>query len=215
MRTGRPKKDIHFPLVQKWIEGEGLTLRAAADRLESETGLRVAHTTLGRRKRILENKRREELIPLPLHDRLIAEIIKKPPLFLEHLVAQLMREMGYECTLTPVSRDGGFDGVVKLDPLGFQRVLIEVKRFALDKPVTRRHLQLFRGAMIGEGALGGIFITTSRLTSGASAFVFKQSPSIVVFDGLKLAKALIEYGVGVTNTGNTPTIDPSFWEDKS
>lgn len=118
--------------------------------------------------------------------------------FFEKIVTDLLEKMGYgKGTVTPVSRDGGIDGVIRTDPLGFDPILIQAKRYRADHVVGRPEIQGFAGAL---GAVTrGAFITTSRFSDEAVRFA-KSFPhsDIVLIDGKLLTDLMIQYNVGVS-----------------
>ena len=72
------------------------------------------------------------------------------PAFFESLVVQLMGKMGYgQGFVTKQSGDGGIDGVINEDKLGFDQICIQAKKWQLDKVVGRPELQKSVGAMAG------------------------------------------------------------------
>ena len=55
------------------------------------------------------------------------------------------------------------------------------------------------GALKGQGANKGIFITTSAFSGEATSYASKiDSPKTVLIDGKDLAQLMIEYSLGVT-----------------
>src|SRR5687768_6408846 len=80
-------------------------------------------------------------VPKSLASRVKLEVLKKtpfrarrPPVFFEDLVLDLLHALGYgasEKDLERVGRsgDGGIDGVISLDKLGFERVCVQAKRW--------------------------------------------------------------------------------------
>jgi restriction system protein len=65
--------------------------------------------------------------------------------------------------------------------------------------VGRPELQKFVGALAGQGAKKGIFITASAFTKDALDYTPKNETKIILIDGIQLAELLIEYNVGVSN----------------
>src|SRR3546814_10346994 len=61
--------------------------------------------------------------------------------------------------------DGGIDGVISLDKLGLEKVYVQAKRW--QSTVGRPELQAFYGALAGQKAKRGVFITTSGFTAHA------------------------------------------------
>ena len=55
------------------------------------------------------------------------------------------------------------------------------------------------GALAGQGATKGIFITTAKFTKEAIDYASKQlNIKIILVDGDQLAKLMIEYDLGVS-----------------
>ena len=95
------------------------------------------------------------------------------------------------------SGDGGIDGIIKEDRLGLDIVYIQAKRWD-NNPVGRPEIQKFAGALQGQRARKGIFITTSAFTKAASDYVSRIDSKIVLIDGDKLAQLMIDFQIGVT-----------------
>ena len=74
---------------------------------------------------------------------------------------------------------------------------IQAKKW--DNQVSRPEIQKFAGALQGQRARKGIFITTSTFSQGAVDYVSKIDSKIVLIDGEKLADLMIDHGVGVTD----------------
>ena len=118
--------------------------------------------------------------------------------FFEEVVTDLLEKMGYgKGSVTQASNDGGIDGVIKTDPLGFNPIFIQAKRYSPDNKVGRPQIQQFAGAL---GSVSrGAFITTSSFTREAIEWA-KQYPhaDIVLINGSKLTQLMIQYNVGVS-----------------
>ncbi len=141
-----------------------------------------------------------------LHGEVAAELLKRlreqDPNFLEQSVLHVLIAMGYggteqRATVLGGSGDGGVDGVIDQDPLGLERVYVQAKRYGPDNSVQRPDIQGFVGALHGVGANRGIFITTSRFSSGAREYANGIATRVVLIDGQRLAELMIKYGVGV------------------
>lgn len=135
------------------------------------------------------------------HD-LLAEIMAIPgregDTFFEKVVTDLLVAMGYgEGTVTRASNDSGIDGFVRTDPLGFDPILIQAKRYSADNKVGRPEVMGFAGAL--NSVSRGAFITTSSFTTQAVEFARSYSHAdIVLIDGEKLVKLMIAYDLGVS-----------------
>jgi restriction system protein len=124
------------------------------------------------------------------------------PAFFERLVIDLLVKMGYGGTRKDAgqavgrSGDGGIDGIIKEDRLGLGIVYIQAKRW--EDSVGRPEIQKFAGALQGQRARKGIFITTSAFSKAANDYVSRIDSKIVLIDGDALAQLMIDYGIGVT-----------------
>jgi restriction system protein len=88
------------------------------------------------------------------------------PTFFETIVLNLVHRMGYGTSRADLQRvggvgDAGIDGVISLDKLGLEKVYIQAKRW--QHSVGRPEVQAFYGALAGQRAKRGVFITTSSL----------------------------------------------------
>lgn len=79
--------------------------------------------------------------------------------------------------------------------------------------VGRPEIQGFYGALAGQRATKGVFITTSYYT--AQAIEFAQSVErIVLVDGLQLAELMMDHEVGVSSRMvRIPKFDSDYFED--
>ena len=135
----------------------------------------------------------------------LLQLIRKcTPAFFERLVIELLVKMGYGGSLRDAAQvvgksgDGGIDGIIKEDKLGLAAIYVQAKRW-LDKTVGRPDVQQFAGALAGNKATKGIFITTSTFTKEAVEFAKNVSNSkIVLIDGDELAELMIDHNVGVS-----------------
>nr|WP_243136862.1 restriction endonuclease [Alkaliphilus serpentinus] len=112
------------------------------------------------------------------------------------------------------SGDEGIDGVIKEDKLGFDKIYIQAKRWDTEKTVGRPELQKFVGALTGQGASKGAFITTASFTKEAKEYVSEQHAcKIVLIDGKSLAALMVEHdlGVSVENTYLIKKIDTDYF----
>jgi restriction system protein len=149
---------------------------------------------------------------------LLDKIAQAPPAFFEDLVLDLLHALGYGTSEDDLERvghsgDGGIDGVISLDKLGFERVYIQAKRW--QGSVGRPEVQAFYGALAGRRARKGVFITTSSFTREARDFASQVADNIVLIDGPRLTSLMIEHGVGVTHYRvlRLPKIDGDYFDD--
>lgn len=118
--------------------------------------------------------------------------------FFEKIVTDLLEKMGYgQGKVTKFVNDGGIDGVIKTDPLGFDPILIQAKRYSKDHSIGRLDLQAFAGAL--GSVKRGVFITTSYFSKPAVEYASTYPHSdIVLIDGVKLTELMIKNNLGVS-----------------
>lgn len=139
------------------------------------------------------------------------------PAYFETIVLDLLHRMGYGASRADLQRvggsgDGGIDGVISLDRLGLEKVYVQAKRW--QNNVGRPELQAFYGALAGQKAKKGVFITTSGFTAQALDFA-KSVEGIVLIDGTRLAGLMIECELGVTaRVVKVPKIDGDYFDEE-
>ena len=135
---------------------------------------------------------------------LVQKVLEQSPRFFEHLVVDLLVRMGYggsfddSALVTAYSHDDGIDGIIYEDKLGLDKIYIQAKRYKKDVIVTRPSIQQFAGAMDGQKATKGVFITTSNYTKEAKNYAKDLNKKIVLIDGEQLSRYMIDYNVGVS-----------------
>jgi len=113
-----------------------------------------------------------------------------PPRKFEELIAAMLHNHGCHVTLSPETRDGGFDIMaVRHDRiLGDTVSLVECKRYAqnrrIDVDIPRRLL----GVVNSMDAHRGLVVTTSSLTAPANSFVSQNSAILGAKDFLDLTQ---------------------------
>ena len=157
-----------------------------------------------------------------LSDDLMEEITKISPYEFERLVVKLLIAMGYgtmeenKDAVTSKTGDEGIDGIVSADKFGFDSIYIQAKQWKPDSVVGRPEIQKFLGALAGQGATKGIFITTAQFSKEAINFAAKQLHSkIVLVNGKQLTKLMIDYDLGVSTvaTYRIKRIDSDFFNE--
>lgn len=161
---------------------------------------------------------------LRLRQELAAELQEKvktcSPSFFERLVVELIVSMGYGGSREDAGRaigrsgDGGIDGIIKEDRLGLDVIYIQAKRWN-NNPIGRPDVQQFAGALQGQRAGKGIFITTSRFTQDARDFVEQIGSKIVLIDGETLAQYMIDFNVGVSRASvyEIKRVDSDYFDE--
>lgn len=122
--------------------------------------------------------------------------------FFEKLVLDVLNAMGYggghddAAAQLGKSGDEGVDGLIREDRLGLDLIYVQAKRWR--NVVGRPEIQKFFGALHGQRAAKGVFITTSTFSKEAATYADDVTPRVILVDGRELAQLMIEYGVGVT-----------------
>jgi restriction system protein len=139
-----------------------------------------------------------------LAQELLLKIKSCSPSFFETLVIELLVKMGYGGSIKDAGRsigrsgDEGIDGIIKEDRLGLDVIYIQAKRW--ENVVGRPEIQKFIGALAGQGAKKGVFITTSRYTNDARNYLPRNETKIVLIDGEQLAELMIDFNLAVSTT---------------
>lgn len=156
-----------------------------------------------------------------LRSELAAEILQtlkvSDPSLFENIVVELLVKMGYGGSRKDAGKaigrsgDEGIDGIIKEDHLGLDNIYIQAKRW--DATVGRPEIQKFAGALQGQRARKGIFITTSEFSKDAQDYVSRIDAKIVLIDGKSLTRLMIDFGVGVTSvaTYEVKKIDSDYF----
>lgn len=152
-----------------------------------------------------------------LADELLGMILDQEPYFFEKVVVKLLEGMGYGAgEVTSKSRDGGIDGIITADPLGFDIIYTQAKRYSPNNKVGAPEIQGFIGAL--GSANKGVFITTSSFLPKAVEVARNcHHAKIELIDGAKLIELMIAYNVGVAveETYEIKRIDLDFFDELS
>jgi len=110
------------------------------------------------------------------------------------------------------SGDGGIDGIIKEDKLGLDVIYVQAKRW--EGVVGRPEIQKFAGALQGQRANKGVFITTSNFTREAAEYSNIINSKIILIDGERLAGLMVDHNVGVSLLGvyELKKIDSDYFE---
>lgn len=134
---------------------------------------------------------------------LLAAVQAVTPSRFEQLIVDLLLAMGYGGGDRSMGErigktgDGGIDGIINEDALGLDAVYIQAKRYAPENKIGRPALQAFVGSLTGEGANKGVFVTTSDFSKEARDYLNKVQHRIVLINGDRLARLMIQHEVGV------------------
>lgn len=141
--------------------------------------------------------------------------------FFEDLVIDLMIKMGYGGSKSRAgssikrNNDEGIDGIINEDKLGLDVIYLQAKMWKIETTISRPEVQKFVGALHGQRAKKGVFITTSSFTKGAIDYVKSIEPKVILIDGESLTNLMIEHNVGTTiiETYKIRKIDLDYFEN--
>jgi len=141
-----------------------------------------------------------------LSEEILSKVKECSPTFFERLVVDLLVGMGYGGSRKEAGEvlgktgDGGIDGIIKEDKLGLDIVYIQAKRW--ENVVGRPEIQKFAGALLGQKARKGIFITTSSFTKDAITYASSLENKVILIDGSRLSRLMIDHDIGVSITAS-------------
>lgn len=156
---------------------------------------------------------------LSLAQDILSRILSCSPTFFERLVVELLVKMGYGGSRRDAgerigqSGDGGIDGIIKEDRLGLDTIYIQAKRW--QGSIGRPEIQKFVGALQGQRAKKGVFITTSSYTAEAIDYASRIDTKVVLIDGQLLANLMMDFDVGVSVSASyiVKRIDSDYFEE--
>jgi restriction system protein len=154
-----------------------------------------------------------------LEAELLQQVKESSPAFFERLVVELLVKMGYGGSRQDAGRaigrrgDGGIDGIINEDRLGLDVIYVQAKRW--DTTVGRPEIQRFAGALQGQRARKGVFITTSSFSQDAEEYALRIDSRIILIDGARLTRLMVDHNVGVSTVGvyEVKKIDSDFFAE--
>lgn len=157
-----------------------------------------------------------------IEHQILTTILSKKPQEFERLVVRLLQAMGYggevknSGIVTKLSNDGGIDGIIKEDILGFNHISIQAKRNSIGNNVQRHEVQSFVGAVAGTTSKKGVFITTSDFTKGATDYIesLNGSPTIILINGQQLTAYIYDHALGLQTEKvlKVMKMDMDYWD---
>ena len=161
-----------------------------------------------------------QFIKRELASELLEKIRENSWQFFEDLVIDLMIKMGYGGSRNKAgesikrTNDEGIDGIINEDKLGLDVIYLQAKMWKEETSIGRPEIQKFVGALHGQRAKKGVFITTSSFAKTAINYVKSIDPKVILIDGETLTNLMIEHNVGVTpiETYQIKKIDLDYFE---
>jgi restriction system protein len=123
------------------------------------------------------------------------DIFNLSPRKYEELVAELLRDMGYDVELTPATRDGGKDilAYFKTDCATFL-CLVEAKRYRSDRKIGVELVRTLYGTLLDYQANSAMMVTSSSFSKDARDFQKKHEYQLSLRDYTDLTCWIQNYG---------------------
>ncbi len=193
---------MQFPQFVQWVQATATpkTTAPSGDApevtpAEGAGAVRTPEETIDAAYQVLQGALKKDVL----------ELVKRmDPLRFEQLVLDLLVAMGYggsreeAARVTKASHDEGIDGVINEDRLGLDVIYLQAKRW--QQTVGRKEIQSFVGALAGQQANKGIFITTSDFADTAVHYARKVPQKVILIDGDRLADLMIQHNIGVSRS---------------
>ncbi len=141
-----------------------------------------------------------------LASELLQQLKASSPRQFENIVIDLLVGMGYGGSRKEAAKavgksgDEGIDGIINEDRLGLDVIYVQAKKW--ESMVGRPEIQKFAGALQGQHAKKGIFITTSNFSKEAADFASRVDNKIILIGGDILVQYMIDHNIGVTPFAN-------------
>lgn len=141
-----------------------------------------------------------------LASELLQQLKGSSPRQFENIVIDLLVAMGYGGSRKEAAKaigksgDEGIDGIINEDRLGLDIIFVQAKKW--EGTVGRPEIQKFAGALQGQHAKKGIFITTSNFSKEATDFASRVDNKIILIGGDNLVQYMIDTNIGVTSFVN-------------
>lgn len=228
----KPKRGLYQ------ISTDGIKVLKKPNSLREYVNNKISEREPSKKKSKLKNEVSEELnydltpeeslyksfegIKKSVYRDILDAILSKTPRDFEKLVVLLLQKMGYggeikdSGQVTQYVNDKGIDGIIREDVLGFGRINIQAKRYAIDNNVPREDIQKFVGALAVAQSDKGVFITTSDFTKGAYEYAnsLNSTTKIVLINGNGLAQYIYDFNLGMQTerTIEIKKLDSDFWD---
>lgn len=204
---------MQFPSFKVFVEtaGEKTDPNIVTNQTETQSKTKTPEEMIGSAYHLLHDALKKEILDL---------VKKMDPFKFEQLVVDLLVAMGYggsreeAAQVTKASNDEGIDGVIKEDRLGLDVIYLQAKRW--QNTVGRKEIQSFVGALAGQQAHKGVFITTSDFAETAVAYAKKVAQKVILIDGDRLADLMIQHniGVGLSHAYEVKHVDSDYFEEE-
>jgi HJR/Mrr/RecB family endonuclease len=111
------------------------------------------------------------------------------------LIAELLRDIGYEVTLTQATRDGGKDILASIKTeCGDVLCLVDAKKYRNDRKIGVSLVRTLYGTLCDYQATSAMLVTTSSYSADARALQQKHQYQLSLKDYTDVAGWIQRYG---------------------
>ncbi|MGB6134301.1 MAG: restriction endonuclease [Acidobacteriaceae bacterium] len=126
------------------------------------------------------------------------DIHKLTPRQYEELIAELLRDMGHEVSLTKATRDGGKDILASMKTdIGEILCLVDTKKYRRDRKIGVGMVRTLYGTLADYQATSAMLVTTSSYSPDARAMQEKHKYQLSLKDYTDVAVWIQKYGTKV------------------
>jgi restriction system protein len=123
------------------------------------------------------------------------EVHKLSPRQFEELIADLLRDMGYDVTLTKATRDGGADILASIkNDLGRFLYLVDAKKYRQNHKIGVGMVRTLLGTLADYQASSAMLVTTSSYSRDARAIEKKHEWQLALHDYIDVASWIQKHG---------------------
>lgn len=181
--TGNLLKQRSFQEIINSIEGELYNYQSVT-KIGSEQIIEVVSPTIINSTEVILNQLKNNS----------KQIYNISPREFECVIAELLRDMGFEIELTKSTRDGGIDIFAYVPTeIGNFLCLVEAKRYRSDRPVGVELVRNLYGSFCDHQANSALLVTTSYFTKDAKEFQSRHKYQINLKDYFDINSWLSRY----------------------
>jgi len=123
------------------------------------------------------------------------DVFKLSPRQYEELIAELLRDMGYDVTLTQATRDGGKDILASIKTeCGDVLCLVDAKKYREDRKIGVSMVRTLYGTLCDYQATSAMLVSTSTYSADARALQQKHRYQLSLRDYTDVAVWIQRYG---------------------
>ena len=123
------------------------------------------------------------------------DVFKLTPRQYEELIGELLRDMGYEVTLTQATRDGGKDILASIKTeCGDFLCLVDAKKYREDRKIGVSMVRTLYGTLCDYQANSAMLVSTSKYSKDAHALQQKHQYQLSLRDYTDVAGWIQRYG---------------------